>query len=758
MIQAQMDAVGCSAGWAGAQPRRAGGGRMLAPSAVAWQPFMVDLRLGCTVALPPQVVAEAEAAAGALLRLTPHPAGHPAWRDYHSRFLDRYGAGAVVPVQQLVDPTAGMGFPAHYEGTGRPPIPVELPRRDERLLALAQQAAMDGVREIVLDDEFLGGLAGGGTDVVRPAPHLELCAEVLAPTVDALAEGAFRLAVVGVSRSALAMTGRFLDILPGDDQQRMARLYRQLPTGVDGAVPAQLSFPPLHPRLENVTRAPLLLSEVISLAEHRDGGQGRIPVQDLAVTADNDGLYVVSLSRRQVVEPVLANAAARHAMPPVARLLFEIPRARTAAVSPFSWGAAACLPFLPRVRYGRSVLAPARWRVRAGELPGPDAPWPAWSAAMDVMRERLHLPASVSVGTADRLLRLNLDEPMDLALLRAHLDRAEDAATLSEAPSACDHGWFDGRAHEIVVPLAATTPPARAPATVTSSGRLPLIGAEHGTLPGSQILFAKLYGHPDGFDTILTGHLPDLLSAWDNPPMWWFVRYRNPQSHLRLRLHLASSHGYGQAAVRVGAWAASLRRLGLIGDLTLDTYHPETARYGSGAALAAAEALFAADSEAVLAQLTAVAGSREVHRCALTAASMADLACAMMGSLPAGMRWLIDHAQTGQVPIHDRDVLRQAVGLAGVGGDGAALGAIPGGHQVGAAWRARRQAAASYADCLAADATHVTPASALASLLHLHHVRAQGINPDCERLCRWLARAIALAWAARHDTKRGGGT
>jgi hypothetical protein len=39
---------------------------------------------------------------------------------------------------------------------------------------------------------------------------------------------------------------------------------------------------------------------------------------------------------------MVTNAAARHTMPPMARLLFEIPRARTAAVSPFAWGAAGC--------------------------------------------------------------------------------------------------------------------------------------------------------------------------------------------------------------------------------------------------------------------------------------------------------------------------------------------------------------------------------------------------------------------------------
>ncbi|MGQ0717350.1 MAG: hypothetical protein ACT4NP_08535 [Pseudonocardiales bacterium] len=46
-------------------------------------------------------------------------------------------------------------------------------------------------------------------------------------------------------------------------------------------------------------------------------------------------------------------------------------------------------------------------------------------AAVSVrLRLRLRLPASVSMGTADRRLRLNLDDPLDLALPRAQLRRA----------------------------------------------------------------------------------------------------------------------------------------------------------------------------------------------------------------------------------------------------------------------------------------------------------------------------------------------
>jgi lantibiotic biosynthesis protein len=751
VIYAQLEDASRAAGRAASRARAAVADRMGALA--GGQPVMADLRFTGTAVLPAQVAAEAEAAAGALLRLTPHPAGHPAWQDYHVRFLARYGAGAVVPVELLIEEPAGLGFPEHFTDGQEPAR--QLTGRDEHLLALAQQAALDGTREITLDDELISGIAGD-RDPVRPAPHAELCGELRAESADALAGGSFTVAVTGVSRSAAAMTGRFLGILPARDTRRISGLYQHLPGVTAGSSTAQLSFPPGHVRLENVTRTLPALPDLISVGEYHERGPGRVGLDDLAVTADNHGLYLISLSRRRVIEPVVMNAAARTAMPVVARFLSELPRARCAALSPFAWGAAGCLPFLPRIRYGRSILAPARWRIPAGSLPGPAAPWPAWTSAFSGLRIRLKLPGAIYAGTRDRKLRLDLGQPMDLTLLRAWIDQAGETAAISEAPSATDHGWIAGRAHEILIPLAATTPPAAGPAVLTRPGPLPVTSRHDGILPGSRVLSARLYGHPDGFDTILTARLPGLLSAWQQQPRWWFIRYRDPAAHLRLRLHLARPEDYGDAATRIGAWAATLRHDGLLSELILDTYHPEAARYGTGTALEAAEAVFAADSAAVLTQLTTLAAVPQLHPMALTAASMADLAAALAGGQAEGMRWLISHPRPRPASPAGRDVVRQAISLSGIGA-GAAVLTTPG-EEVATAWRARRQAAAGYAATWAGRLSHVRPSSATTSLLHLHHVRARGVDGESGLACHQLARAIALSWAARRDADRGDST
>ena len=706
-------------------------------------PVAVDLRADCHVTIPPSVADEAAAAASVLARLSPCPHGTSRWKDYRARFLDRYGAGALIPVRDLLDPVTGLGLPSHYAA----PPTVARSSRDERLAALAQQAALDGTTEVLLDDALLAEIAGAESAGIEPVPHMDITVEIRAANARAVSEGAFTIVVCGTGRTAMAASGRFLHLLADSERDRLARIYRELPTMTRGALVAQMSFPPHHPRTENVTRVPLMLPCLLSLGEyHGQDDSVRITLDDLAVTASASRFHLISLSRRVPVEPVLACAPAWHAVPPAVRLLFELPRAHCPPTAVFGWGAAASMPFLPRIRMGRAILAPARWRIRPGALPGPNAPQSEWAAALARLRDKLRLPDWVSAGAEDRQLRLNLDHPMDLAVLRAHLDSSGGPSVLTESWSSDDHAWCGGRAHEIVIPLAAATSPAPPPKVLARRGPLPSADREQGHLPGSgDVLSARLYSDPALFDLIVTEHLPALLDEWDDLSLWWFIRYRDPRCHLRLRLHAA---GQGDAAARTGQWVADLRRQGLANDLVLDTYRPETGRFGPGPALAAAERFFAADSAAAVAQL-ASAGTIADPR-ALTAASLADLAASLLGGRHAGMRWLAGHPGLAASEPLDRTAQRQALAMTGTSP------ASPVPVAVSRAWHARADAAREYADLLAGSGWD--PADVLESLLHLHHNRVHGPGPDTEAMTYRLARACALRHTSRPATVMEAGT
>lgn len=314
---------------------------------------------------------------------------------------------------------------------------------------------------------------------------------------------------------------------------------------------------------------------------------------------------------------------------------------------------------------------------------------------------------------------------------------------LTEAASADAYGWIDGHAHEIAVPLVTTRPPAPSPL----AGALPLVTNEHGQLPGSADaawLYAKIYSHPERHGEIISDHLPCLLAALGEPE-YWFVRYRSPHEtdHLRLRLRLRTGDRdrHAECAAALTDWVDQLRHAGLANRLVFDTYFPEVGRYGDGLALHAAEAVFAADSRVVAATLR---HNSSAEPTALVAVNMFDIVHGFLGDRTEAMNWLIDHP-TSAATAAGRDILDQAVELVGHG----PLADLPGWPPyLTDAWQVRSAALGVYRQQLPASAD---TDAVLESLLHLHHNRAAGIDPDHEGTCRRLARQAAIAWRARQN-------
>ncbi|MET8123984.1 lantibiotic dehydratase [Streptomyces sp. NPDC005231] len=707
------------------------------------QPLTLDLRMDCSLTLPPQVAREAEEAATVLARLTAYPFGTPAWKDFHNRFFERYGINSLVPVRDVVDPDVGLGFPAGYRDA-EPEQREVLSAREQRLLSLAQAAVLDGRDEISLDEELIRTLTVGDPDTTQVPAHTELRFQIRATSQAALENGDFTLHGIAPSRGIGTTIGRSLGLLTPEDQARAATMLKEMPVNAPGSLPTQVSFAPLERGNANVTRVAELLPAVISLAEHRPVDERTITLDDLAVGCDRRRLYLVSLSRACLLDPMTLHALdLRGHTPPLARFLTEISRSQTAVLTAFPWASATALPFLPRVRYGRTILSPARWRLDRSELPDRRASWEEWHKAADEWRTRRRVPDEVALTEGDQLLPLDLCERAHLGLLRAHLDTNE-SAILTEAESG--GGWFDGRAHEIIAPMTAARPPQWPAAPPVTADRL--LTREHGHLPGTAPwLLVKLYGHVERQPEILADHLPQLLGQWGEPPTWWYMRYRDPRWHLRLRIAVPSPQDFTLAAQRVSAWAAGLRRAGLLTDMQFATSYPETGRWGTGPLMSLAEDIFAADSRALAAQF---AQSTRLRRQALAASNFVALAVAFTGSTTAGMNWLITHGRITDPHPLDRTVLGEAVRLADPTDDWAGLRAAPGGAAIAAAWSERDEALARYRQMLTASGG-IDPDLVLDSLLHAHHIRAAGIDKDDERMCVRLAHAAAMAWTHQGD-------
>lgn len=278
------------------------------------------------------------------------------------------------------------------------------------------------------------------------------------------------------------------------------------------------------------------------------------------------------------ITPVLANMVSTTAQAPnAARLLWEIGLEGQRLWEPWKWGALADSPFVPRVRYGRFVLAPAVWRLDdlRDSLESPE-----WTAAVAAWRARWAVPRRLLVVSNDQRVELDLDEPWHVELLREEL-RKDPGLVAHETPGSAHAGDGDatvGSTAEFVVPLQRRDPTPRRNATVA---RRETRTDVHGL--GGRWLYLKLYGTARGQDELLRtkiGELVDTARAW-GAQRWFFLRYTDPDGHhLRLRIAADPAVLWRDIVPALGPALERWQHYGLLRTHRVDQYDPEFERYG----------------------------------------------------------------------------------------------------------------------------------------------------------------------------------
>jgi thiopeptide-type bacteriocin biosynthesis protein len=263
------------------------------------------------------------------------------------------------------------------------------------------------------------------------------------------------------------------------------------------------------------------------------------------------------------------------------------------------------------VRFGRLVLALATWRVSASEVATLTGDEHDLFDAVSRLRSRLGWPRFIAVDRHDGPLSVDLDEPWSVEAFAHSLRRSGGGVVRELWPEPgrlCLRGPEGGYRHELVVPFARRVV-ARSPTRRVAPTR------QHGVdthPPGSHWLSAKVYVGPGLADSVLTRTVEPLVAkaradGWVD--RWFFLRYADPQPHLRVRLR-RTEPTYGELLDHVCEHLQPLLDDGTVHRWELDTYQPELHRYGGAAALDLAEQIFEADSNAVVSLLAELPSGR----------------------------------------------------------------------------------------------------------------------------------------------------
>jgi lantibiotic biosynthesis protein len=595
---------------------------------------------------------EVARAAELLLRLTPFPDGLSQLKAYHRAFVSRYGASREVLLLELLDPQFGLGSPYVNSPFGSG---IRNAVRSKTLLDLACHALHQRTLVVELDPDTLARLSTCVPATAIVPPTLDLNVFVAARSSAALDAGQFQVIIgpnLGAS-SAGRNLGRFADLLGPDAQQFLEQTARAEEQQSPSCIWAELVYGPRRFRSANVLIRPAVRSHEITLgAASGVDGERVIPLNELVVGVRKGRFYLRWPTENKEVVVCAGHMLNTLRAPTVCRFLSDLSREGTAQLSPFDWGPAAGFPFLPRVQVGRIVLRPAQWRmdwsVREGELSA-DTPEAFW-VALKQWREAWQVPQYVYLSAGDNRLLLDLEHSWQVEELRHEVRRLgeRNAILLQEVLPGLDQIWTSGPdGHfltEFVVPLALREDHIQVENAVESVPAMTVPLANRLRPPGSDWLFIKLYGARFFSEDLIAGPVrlfTEEVQASGLVEEWFFLRYSDPEPHLRLRFRGTPEQLTGQLLPKLCAWASSLMAEGLCKRFSFDTYDREMERYGGIGGMELSESLFAIDSRTVAELLYRLQGSKVALERSLLAVFSVDQLLAGLGLTEADrLQWL----------------------------------------------------------------------------------------------------------------------
>jgi thiopeptide-type bacteriocin biosynthesis protein len=579
--------------------------------------FQVDLVKPVVEAtLGPAVVDEIVRGVQILQRLARRPVKDPLAR-FREAFQTRYEGREVLLVEAL-DEEHGVGFDTLdgkalddstlLDDLSFPPPAEETVawgRRETVLLGKLGEALVQGAGEIALTARDLEELADP-----RPLPlpdAFAVMATVAAADEAALARGEFRVQLEGGGGpSGARLLGRFCHADP-DLHRHVAEHLRAEEALRPEVVFAEVVHQP-EGRLGNILARPVLRAhEIPYLGQPGVPAERQLPVTDLLVSVRGDEVVLRSARLDRRILPRLTSAHNFYRSQGIYRFLGLLQEQGVVAALGWDWGPLGAVPFLPRVVSGRLVLCRATWRLGRDELRALGrARGAARFRAVQQWRARRHLPRWVCVADGDNELPVDLDNGLSAETFVELVKGREEATLVELAPGPdelCARGPEGRFVHELVVPLTRVPEPTPSRPTPLPRGRRAAAEVTRSFPPGSEWLYAKLYTGAATADQVLGAvvrPVTKLALRSGAADGWFFVRYGDPDWHVRLRFHGEPARLWGEVWPALRAAVAPFLDDSLVWRLQLDTYEREVERYGGAQGIVLAEQLFEADSEAAL--------------------------------------------------------------------------------------------------------------------------------------------------------------
>lgn len=581
--------------------------------------IQTDVAFPSVVSLSSKVAEEGAKAAAFLWKINPASPKASKLSKYHLQFVEKYGIARLIPFSDLINNNTGLGLPSYISSNREMTDNVLESLRLERfLLKKFHEAIYFGEKEVVITDSDIEKYVGNRSKLMSPPVSMELFCEVLSKDQASIDQGDFQIVLSPsqLSQQLGSSFGRFLHVLPKEAKNAISEAYLSEQKLEPEKIFVELSWLPTSGRAANIAVGESLRNFVLIFPPNNENRKESIPIDDIYVGASHRGLYLFSKHLKRKIVLSRGNVLNQDLAAPPLEFLLDISKGSAPLMQGVPWDQLDYLSYLPRLRYGKTYLSPARWHLRLKDLISKERP----------SKEKLKNPLLkwmkkwkvsrfVMVSYFDQYLLLDLTKDAHLAELLENLIKT-DTITLVEKISIEKSVWAKSMEGphftEIVIPLLRNKSypsdqhvfsiESKRPeySLFKSSDRIKELGSDWVYLK----LFCDENIHQEFLQTAVSTFI-NHIHAQKICKQWFYIRYQenNADPHIRLRMNICPSRDLQKILAAIRKWTNYLMDNGWIKESSFHIYERELERYGGIDLIESAEKVFSADSQVCLSLL-----------------------------------------------------------------------------------------------------------------------------------------------------------
>jgi thiopeptide-type bacteriocin biosynthesis protein len=536
-------------------------------------------------------------------------------RTFRNRFAERYEA-AEMPLMQVLDPEVGIGYDLAFDNTVLLYGLDIQPKQDgsnstahwngftDFQFQKLNEALWNKADEIEITDDDIQALSTRSNTNLPDS--MAIMGTLLGASADAIDNGEWKFHFMNcMGPSAGKLLGRFCHM----DENLTAKVRGYLAHEAqhhDDCIYAEVVHVP-QSRIGNVVIRPALREyEIPYVSTGAVKRENQILIAELHVTIRNGEVVLWSKRLNKRVIPRLTNAHNYNGPGnlPVYKFLCDLQYQNMVSAFYWDWGKLNSSMYLPRVVYGKLILKRARWRLEKKKL---DTSGKVESGNLlsyfSRIRQDLKMPRYLVLIEGDNELFIDTENLHCLKLLRDAMQK-NDAVIVEEflsTPDQCFVKNKDGNrfVSQLIIPINKNISVENRASYGPPNDEK--ISVQRKFMAGSDWLYVKIYAGNKSAEDVLNTIIRLLTNSLLEQHVidkWFFLRYADPDNHLRIRFHGTNDH-YSFVLKELKKAVDPLIRNGVVQKIQVDTYHRELERYGHHT-MELSEQLFFHDSEAVI--------------------------------------------------------------------------------------------------------------------------------------------------------------